>query len=56
MLSVRRYGWLCVFGGEVAYIICLLGGYLPFEAQEVTTDWCRLVNTSDDCPATTRGL
>lgn len=29
MLSLRRYGWLCVLGGEVAYVICLAGGYLP---------------------------
>jgi hypothetical protein len=29
MLSLRRYGWLCVLGGEVAYLVCLLGGYLP---------------------------
>ena len=29
MLSLKRYGWLCVFGGEVVYFACLLGGYLP---------------------------
>lgn len=29
MLSLKRYGWLCVLGGEVAYFICVLGGYLP---------------------------
>jgi hypothetical protein len=29
MLSLKRYGWLCVLGGEVAYLICLAGGYLP---------------------------
>lgn len=23
MLSLKRYGWLCVLGGEVAYFICL---------------------------------
>lgn len=29
MLQLKRYGWLCVLGGEVVYFICLLGGYLP---------------------------
>ena len=29
MLSMKRYRWLCVLGGEVAYFICLLGGLLP---------------------------
>ena len=29
MLSLKRYGWLCVLGGEVVYLICLAGGYLP---------------------------
>lgn len=30
MLSLKRYGWLCVLGAEVAYAVCLAGGYLPF--------------------------
>lgn len=29
MLSLKRYSWLCVLGGEVAYFICVLGGYFP---------------------------
>lgn len=29
MLSLKRYGWLCVLGGEVVYALCLLGGFLP---------------------------
>ncbi|MBI2054898.1 MAG: hypothetical protein HYT39_02245 [Candidatus Sungbacteria bacterium] len=29
MLSLKRYGWLCVLGGEIAYFICIAGGYLP---------------------------
>lgn len=29
MLLLKRYGWLCVLGGEVVYFICLLGGYFP---------------------------
>lgn len=29
MLSLKRYGWLCVLGAEVVYVLCLLGGYLP---------------------------
>lgn len=30
MLSLKRYGWLCVLGTEVVYILCLLGGLLPW--------------------------
>jgi hypothetical protein len=29
MLSMKRYRWLCVLGAEVAYFVCLLGGFLP---------------------------
>ncbi|MEK7524613.1 MAG: hypothetical protein AAB588_06335 [Patescibacteria group bacterium] len=27
--SLTKYGWRCVLGAEVAYVICLLGGFLP---------------------------
>ena len=30
MLSLKRYGWLCVLGAEVAYALCLLGDVLPW--------------------------
>jgi hypothetical protein len=33
MLSMKRYAWLCVAGGEVAYFICLFGGYLPMHTE-----------------------
>jgi hypothetical protein len=33
MLSLKRYGWLCVLGAEVAYAICLLGGFLPIRTE-----------------------
>ena len=36
MLSLRRYGWLCVLGGEIAYLVCLLGGYLPLRSARGT--------------------
>ena len=36
MLSLRRYGWLCVLGGEVAYAVCLFGGYLPLRSARAT--------------------
>jgi hypothetical protein len=36
MLSLRRYGWLCVLGGEVVYLVCLLGGYLPLRTARGT--------------------
>ncbi len=29
MLSLKRYGWLCVLGSEVVYFVCLFGGLLP---------------------------
>lgn len=28
MLSLKRYGWLCVLGSEVAYVLCLAYGAL----------------------------
>lgn len=36
MLSLKRYGWLCVLGGEIAYAICLAGGYLPLRTARAT--------------------
>lgn len=29
-LSLKSYGWKCVLGSEAAYILCILGGFLPF--------------------------
>ena len=34
MLSMKRYRWLCVLGAEVAYFVCLLGGFLPIRTAE----------------------
>lgn len=36
MLSLKRYGWLCALGGEVAYVLCLAGGYVPFRTSQGT--------------------
>jgi hypothetical protein len=36
MLSLKRYAWLCVLGGEVVYVICLFGGYLPMRTERAT--------------------
>lgn len=33
MLSLGRYGWRCVLGGEIAYLVCLAGGYLPLRTS-----------------------
>ena len=33
MLSLKRYGWLCVLGGEIGYVLCLAGGYLPLRTS-----------------------
>ncbi|MBI2623155.1 MAG: hypothetical protein HYW65_01085 [Candidatus Liptonbacteria bacterium] len=30
MLNLKRYGWLCVLGGEVLYALCLIGGIFPW--------------------------
>lgn len=31
-LSLVSYGWKCVLGAEVAYAICLVGGFLPLRS------------------------
>lgn len=31
-LSLMKYAWKCVVGAEVAYIICLLGGLVPWRS------------------------
>lgn len=36
MLALKRYGWLCVLGGEVAYVLCLAFGYLPLRSAAAT--------------------
>jgi hypothetical protein len=33
-LSLKLYGWKCVLGAEVAYVLCLLGGFLPFRSPK----------------------
>jgi hypothetical protein len=33
MLSLRRYGWLCVLGGEIVYFVCFAGAYLPLRSS-----------------------
>jgi hypothetical protein len=36
MLQLKRYGWLCVLGGEVLYAICLTWGlFLTGKAAEL---------------------
>jgi hypothetical protein len=34
VLSLRRYRWLCILGGEVAYALCLSGGLLPIRSSK----------------------
>lgn len=36
MLLLKRYGWLCVLGAEAAYLLCLVGGYLPWRTAQGT--------------------
>lgn len=32
-LSLKSYVWKCVLGSEVAYVLCLFGGYLPIRSE-----------------------
>lgn len=32
-LSLKSYASKCVLGMEVAYVICLIGGYLPWRTE-----------------------
>ena len=36
MLSLKRYRWLCVLGGEILYSLCILGGFLPLRSARGT--------------------
>jgi hypothetical protein len=29
-LSLKSYGWKCVLGSEVLYVLCVIGGLLPW--------------------------
>jgi hypothetical protein len=33
-LSLKSYGWKCVLGAEVAYVLCIIGGLLPFRSTK----------------------
>lgn len=33
-LSLVSYVWKCVLGAEVAYVLCVLGGFLPLRSVE----------------------
>lgn len=33
-LSLKSYGWKCVLGGEIAYVVCLVGGFLPIRSMQ----------------------
>lgn len=32
-LSAKKYISRCVFGAEIAYLVCLLGGFLPLRSS-----------------------
>ncbi|MCR4274687.1 MAG: hypothetical protein NUW02_01405 [Candidatus Campbellbacteria bacterium] len=44
-LSLKKYGWKCVLGSEVIYVICLLGGYIPWRSEVATELHHRLFET-----------
>ena len=31
-LSLKSYGWKCVLGAEVAYALCIVGGFFPLRS------------------------
>ena len=31
-LLLKKYGWKCVLGSEIAYVLCVLGGFLPLRS------------------------
>ena len=31
-LSLKLYGWKCVLGAEIVYVLCVLGGFLPLRS------------------------
>lgn len=33
-LSLTSYAWKCVLGSEIAYVLCILGGYLPLRSAK----------------------
>lgn len=44
-LSLKSYVWKCVLGGEVAYVLCLIGGYIPWRTDAGTELHHRLFET-----------
>lgn len=36
-LSMSSYVWKCVVGMEIAYALCLVGGYLPWRSARGTS-------------------
>lgn len=35
-LSLKQYGWKCVLGAEVAYVLCIFFGFLPLRSVRGT--------------------
>ena len=33
-LSFKSYVWKCVIGSEIVYMLCLVGGFLPWRSQK----------------------
>lgn len=33
-LSLKSYGWKCVLGGEILFVLCWIGGFLPLRSAE----------------------
>lgn len=31
-LSLKKFGWKCVLGSEIVYLVCLMGGLLPLRS------------------------
>lgn len=35
-LLLKPYVWKCVLGSEVAYVLCLIGGFVPLRSTRAT--------------------
>ncbi|MDP1719092.1 MAG: hypothetical protein Q8L24_01565 [bacterium] len=34
-LSLKSYGWKCVLGAEIVYVVCLVGGLIPLRSAGI---------------------
>jgi hypothetical protein len=44
-LSLKSYAWKCVLGAEIIYLVCLIGGYIPWRSPAAIELHHRLFET-----------